>query len=201
MKTAKKAIVLVMCAALLVVGTVAGTMAYLTDQTATVENTFTVGKVDITLTETTGEKYKLVPGTTIDKNPTVAVTTGSEACWVFVKVAETPAVYDDEPEALLDVFIDYEIDDSWTQLSDNVYYLLCGKEEASSGKTYRVLDGDKVTVLTSVTAGTLNFKTAPTLSFTAYAVQFDGLADGEDSNTTTVDEAWEIITGTLVNAE
>ena len=50
MKTRSKALVLTLCAVLLVVATVMGTMAYLTS-TDTVTNTFTVGKVAITLDE------------------------------------------------------------------------------------------------------------------------------------------------------
>ena len=49
-KNLKKVLLLVLCAALLVSVTVAGTVAYLTS-TAKVENTFTVGKVKITMDE------------------------------------------------------------------------------------------------------------------------------------------------------
>ena len=50
MKKAKKALALVLCAVLLVAGSVMGTMAYLTSKDEVV-NTFTVGKVGITLDE------------------------------------------------------------------------------------------------------------------------------------------------------
>ena len=52
MKTRNKALVLTLCAVLLVVATVMGTLAYLTAETGPVTNTFTVGKVDIELKET-----------------------------------------------------------------------------------------------------------------------------------------------------
>ena len=48
MKNGKKALLLAACAVLLVVATIFGTVAYLTDKD-TVNNTFTVGKVDIKL--------------------------------------------------------------------------------------------------------------------------------------------------------
>ena len=51
MKTKSKALLLTLCAVLLVAASVLGTMAYLTS-TAKVENTFTIGKVEITLDET-----------------------------------------------------------------------------------------------------------------------------------------------------
>ena len=50
MKTKRKALLLSLCAVLLVVASVMGTMAYLTS-TDTVTNTFTVGNVQIKLDE------------------------------------------------------------------------------------------------------------------------------------------------------
>ena len=105
MKNAKKIMLLVLCAALLVGATVAGTVAYLTSK-ATVTNTFTVGKVAITLDETdtdeddntadnvtvdnvvrdTANVYHLIPGSTYTKDPIVHVEANSENSWVFVKV-------------------------------------------------------------------------------------------------------------------
>lgn len=100
MKKAKKAILLVLCAALLVGASVAGTLAYMTS-TAKVTNTFTIGNVNITLDETkvdldgkpvadenpvTSNSYKLVPGATYTKDPTVHVAANSEDSWIFVKV-------------------------------------------------------------------------------------------------------------------
>lgn len=95
MKTKSKALLLTLCAVLLVAASVLGTMAYLTS-TDTVTNTFTVGKVEIKLDETdvtnqTGPRvqansYKLMPGTTYTKDPTVTVKAGSEASYVRMKV-------------------------------------------------------------------------------------------------------------------
>jgi predicted ribosomally synthesized peptide with SipW-like signal peptide len=102
MTTKKKiltALALVVCAVLLVVGSVAGTLAYLQDSKV-VTNTFTVGNVSITLDEAKvdvyGEKdgdsrvlensYKLIPGHTYVKDPTIHLAAGSEACYLFVKV-------------------------------------------------------------------------------------------------------------------
>lgn len=95
MKTKSKALLLTLCAVLLVAASVLGTMAYLTSSD-TVTNTFTVGKVEIKLDETdvtnpTGPRvqansYKLMPGTTYTKDPTVTVLNGSEASYVRMKV-------------------------------------------------------------------------------------------------------------------
>ena len=95
MKTKSKALLLTLCAVLLIAASVLGTMAYLTS-TDTVTNTFTIGKVEITLDETdvtnpTGPRvkansYKLMPGTTYTKDPTVTVLKGSEDSYVRMKV-------------------------------------------------------------------------------------------------------------------
>ena len=100
MKTKSKALLLTLCAVLLVAASVMGTMAYLTS-TDTVENTFTVGNVKITLDEakvntdgtlaTPAERvkaneYKLLPGHTYTKDPTVTVKAVSESSYVRMKV-------------------------------------------------------------------------------------------------------------------
>ena len=108
-----KALLVVACALLLVAASVFGTMAYLTS-TDEVKNTFTVGDINIGLTETTAD-YKMVPGNTIAKDPTVTVKANSEACWLFVKVTESTDLKD---------FITYAIAEGWTALPgvDGVYY-------------------------------------------------------------------------------
>lgn len=100
MKTKSKALLLTLCAVLLVAASVLGTMAYLTSS-AEVENTFTIGKVEIKLDEAkvtadgipvegaarvTANSYKLMPGTTYTKDPTVTVKAGSEESYVRMKV-------------------------------------------------------------------------------------------------------------------
>lgn len=100
MKTKSKALLLTLCAVLLVAASVLGTMAYLTSS-AEVKNTFTIGKVEIKLDEAkvtadgipvegaarvTANSYKLMPGTTYTKDPTVTVKAGSEKSYVRMKV-------------------------------------------------------------------------------------------------------------------
>ncbi len=75
--------------ALALVATVAigGTLAYLTDQTDTVTNTFTTDEaIGITLKETVRD-YVLTPGTTLDKDPTITV--DANESYVFIEVVET----------------------------------------------------------------------------------------------------------------
>ncbi|MFQ9289433.1 MAG: TasA family protein [Oscillospiraceae bacterium] len=170
----KKTLALVLALTLLVAGVVGGTLAWLADQTAEVKNTFTVGDINIGLTETTTD-YKMVPGNTIAKDPTVTVKANSEACWLFVKVTESTDLKD---------FITYAIAEGWTALPgvDGVYYREVPASAAD--QTFSVLAGDAVTVKIDVTRTMLETaKTdAPTLTFKAYAIQRDHFA--------TADAAW-----------
>ena len=101
MKTKMKALTLVLCAMLLVVASVMGTLAYLKATTDVVKNTFTVGNVKIDLDEAKVTEYgievqgagrvkentyKLLPGHTYVKDPTVTVEEKSEQCFVRMQV-------------------------------------------------------------------------------------------------------------------
>lgn len=168
----KKALFIMLSAALIVCATVAGTLAWLTDTTAPVVNTFTVGDINIELKETTGETYKMVPGIELVKDPTVTVKAGSEACWLFVKV---------DKSVNFDGFMTFEMADGWIALSGHagVYYRNVDATNADTG--FDVLKDNKVMVLETVTKTMLEgAKTnAPTITFTAYAVQKDGIADAD----------------------
>ena len=104
-KTKTKALMMSLCAVLLVAASVLGTMAYLTDS-KDVKNTFTVGNVTIKLDEAkvdekgnlvknqddtladrvTRNEYKLLPGHTYVKDPTVTVLAPSVESYVRMKV-------------------------------------------------------------------------------------------------------------------
>ena len=103
MKTARKAILLVLCVICLVVASVMGTLAYLTD-TEAVTNTFSVGKVGINLDELDVDgsqttptpntnpvrdkknHYHLIPGEEYVKDPIVHVDADSESCYLYVQI-------------------------------------------------------------------------------------------------------------------
>lgn len=164
---------IVALAVMLVVGcAVGGTLAWLTDTTDQVTNTFTVGNIDIGLAETK-DNFKMVPGATISKDPKVTVKAGSEACWLFVKVTESDN---------LDSFISYSVDSNWTALTgvSGVYYReVPDQTTATTDVEYSVLTNDQVTVKDTVTkdmmdAITAGEATAPTLTFKAYAIQKEG---------------------------
>ena len=168
----KKTLALILALVMVFGAAVGGTIAYLTDTTDAVVNTFTVGNINIDLKETTKD-YKMVPGNTINKDPKVTVEAGSEACWLFVKVNESDN---------LDNFISYAVATGWTQLQDKdgndvagVYYR--SVDATTADVTYSVLTDDQVTVLTTVDKDDMDGLTAdtnPTLTFTAYAIQKAG---------------------------
>lgn len=114
MKRTYKALLLVLCAVLLVAASVMGTLAYLTSTTEIAKNTFTYGDVEIILDETDVDgsktnvttegrdmenKYHLLPGEEYTKDPTVTVLANSEDCYVrmFVtvnKISQLKAAFD-----------------------------------------------------------------------------------------------------------
>ena len=161
----KRIIAMALAVLMIVVASVAGTIAWLSDTTGPVENVFTTSNIDITLEETERE-YKMVPGYDIPKDPIVTVEKDSEACWLFIKVEESADFAN---------YMTYGLADGWE--FSGVPGIYCREVNANAAdQGFHVLNGDKVTVNTTVNKammdaidnGTVN---APTLSFTAYATQ------------------------------
>jgi hypothetical protein len=167
---------------------IGGTLAWLFDQTNTVTNTFTVGNVNIKLTEVNyadssnpldatdaakEQSFKMIPGSTIAKKAEVTVLKGSEACYVYVKIVEN------DPSDVINWAIE---EDYWTALDGvpGVYYHTQSDLSSSSvDATYSVFEGDKVTVSKDLRqSDTSN----PTIAITAYAIQ--------SANTGTAEQAW-----------
>lgn len=180
------AVALVLCCA------IGGTLAWLTDKTAPVVNTFTVGDVNITLAETTGTEYKMVPGYILEKDPKVTVAAGSEDCWLFVEV-EKAGNFDD--------FMTYSMANGWNQLknADNegvagVFYREV--KTTDTNRVFPVLENNQVAVKDIVTKeqmDALNATSKPTLTFTAYAVQKHRGNTGGSTQDFTPAEAWAAI--------
>lgn len=179
MKTRSKALLLALCAVLLVAASVLGTMAYLTSQ-AEVTNTFTVGSVSITLDEapvdangkeTTGGRvtensYKLMPGHEYDKDPTILVAQNSEDCWLFVQITDEIAAIQDAKTIA-------------TQLTENGWTLVEGTTNvyahnaiAKAGSNVVVFESFKIKG--EVESDALAAYAGKTIKVIAYAVQADG---------------------------
>lgn len=184
----KKGLALVLALALMVVGAVAGTLAWLTAKSDVVTNTFTTSDIKVELTETTGTNYKMIPGYTITKDPKATVLTGSEKCYLFVKL---------EKSENFDTYLKYGIADGWTKLdgvTDTVYYCVVDGTTNQIGTAYSVLKDDQVTVKDSVTKEQMNAldtedAVKPTLTITAYASQLHKNA----TETFSASEAWNNI--------
>lgn len=147
-----------------------GTVAWLVAKSDPVVNTFTYGDININLEETTGSSYKIIPGMNIEKDPKVTVKANSEACWLFVKVEETGTFVDGK--------VTYSVADGWTALTGQpgVYYREVGAVTADTD--FYVLKDNVVKVSDTLTKEDIkDIHTGPTLTFTAYAVQKDGIAD------------------------
>lgn len=168
-----KLVVAMLAVTLLIGCAIGGTVAWLTAQTTPVVNTFTYGDINITLAETTGNSYKIIPGVNITKDPKVTVKKDSEACWLFVKVEEEGTFVANK--------VTYSIADGWTKgdgtnIPANVYYRAV--DAVTNDTDFAVLKDNKIYVSEELSKSDIQSISAqPKLTFTAYAVQKDGIAD------------------------
>ena len=158
---------------------VGGTAAWLAAKSDPIASTFTFGDINITLTETDHQEgpTKIIPGVDIKKALKVTVQADSVECWLFVKVEEAGTFVNGK--------VTYSIDDGWTkgdgtQIPENVYYREVTGATADS--VFSVLKGDKITVSETLTKADIqNITDEPTLTFTAYAVQKEGINTAADA--------------------
>lgn len=193
MKTRKKILALTVCAMVLITGSVLGTMAWLTAETDEVVNTFTYGNINIDLDEhvydpgqnalgeeltKSADNYLIIPGIDLPKDPFVTVKAGSEDCYLFVKVEES--------EGFAEGKVTYAVDESWTKgdgtkIPANVYYRQVSQSAADV--SYNVLKDNKIFVSENLTKDEVKemqqSQARPTLKFTAYAIQAEGIDSAE----------------------
>lgn len=202
----KKTIAIVALVVLVAVASVLGTLAYLTS-TDTVKNTFTVGKVNITLDEAEVDmngvavtpakrvkknEYKLMPGHTYTKDPMVTVLAGSEPSYIkmtvtFSKANELDAIFAPTGADLTSIFKGYD-SANWIAKGNT-------KDAAANTRTYEfwyketvgaptadvALDAlfDSITILGEITQAQLETIKDMTITVTAYAIQADGFANAD----------------------
>lgn len=178
---------IVMLALMLVIGcVVGGTVAWLTHKTDAIVNTFTYGDINIELTETKPEvkQAKIIPGIDIEKDPKVMVKKDSEACWLFAEVKEEGTFVANK--------VTYSFADGWTKgdgtnIPANVYYR--SVDAVTTNTSFDILKNNKVTVSEDLTKEEIKgINVQPTLTFTAYAVQKEGID--------TAAAAWEKVNAT-----
>lgn len=176
MKVSKKNIaitgVAVSLAAVMLVG--GGTFAYLKGETDPITNSFRTNQVQVSLEETTGNEYNIIPGTTQRKDPKVTVSNTVDA-YVFVEVA-------DATEGL----VGYAIADGWMPLNGvpNVYYRFVSA--AQDVKEFSVLANDEVRYSKALenhdmTDGSGSLKRDINLTFNAVAIQAEPFADAKEA--------------------
>lgn len=202
----KKIITTITVLALIICFTIGGTLAWLMDKTDPVQNTFTSGDVDITLTEKpntnitdddeTNDSWsaQMIPGNTYAKDPKVTVKGAIDAvdCWLFVKVEEKG-----DAQTYLDYSFTFDDDSEWEKLdivteegttvwyrevtaseTDQSWYLLDGnKDEQKYANGFVIVDPE------NVNKGNMNDAAKAELVFTAYAAQKDNL---------TAEAAWNL---------
>ncbi len=206
MKTKSKALLLTLCAVLLVAASVMGTMAYLTS-TDKVENTFTVGKVAIKLDEAKADtdgslvegaarvkanSYKLLPGHTYNKDPMVTVLSGSEASYIkmtvtFSEASALDAIFAPTGADLTSIFNGYD-SANWINkgntkdaTANTRTYEFWYKEAVGAPTADVALDAlfDSITVPGTITNKQLETIKGMTITVNAYAIQADGFANAE----------------------
>ena len=217
MKKTRKILLMAACAVLLVCISVGATVAYLTN-TDSVKNTFTVGKVEITLdeakvnadgslvdngkTRVKANSYKLLPGHTYTKDPTIHVANDSEPCYLFVKVENGIAAIEGE-----ETIEKYMLGQNWVKLGESHPDIWFRAEDFEEGQTpvpakynagSNVVIFPEFTIAESVLGGTkpanpaegalyIEDYKAATIKITAYAIQADGFANS------TPEQIWQAI--------
>jgi predicted ribosomally synthesized peptide with SipW-like signal peptide len=175
----KKLASLCLCAALLAVAAVGGSLAYFTD-TDSAENTFTVGDVAIALTEPNWDAAgsldaeTVYPGEPLSKDPTVE-NTGSNPCFVRVKVSGLDQFGEKGSIVYLTNWVEGALGAGWIDGGDGYFYwtmpLVSKGEEESQGlasKTTPLFDQIKMPI--GLTGG----EEAESIIVTAQAVQAQG---------------------------
>lgn len=127
----KKVMLLLVSMLTVVLVSIGGTMAYLTD-TSDVTNTMAIGNVNIEIKGDANSKKALAPGESANKNPSVA-NVGENACWIRVKV-DMPTFTGGVNSAQGDLFALNEMDtNKWTIKQKDGYYYYQAK--VASGNT------------------------------------------------------------------
>lgn len=197
-KTLRKVLPVLALVLVVAVASVGGTIAWLTDKTDPVTNTFTTANIGIGLTETWNAmknenstandtwNAKLVPGAEYSKDPKVTVNAGSEACWLFIHVTEANNTINTN-EQVVSYSVRTNGTDAWTAVfgHEGFFYRIVDATTAAAGTSYYVLTGDTtnpngfVKINENLTKAQEEAfgRNTPTITVTAAAVQKDGVAD------------------------
>lgn len=168
----KKIVSLCLTLALMATLCIGGTLAYFTD-TDDATNTFTVGNVDITLTEPkwegSGSKDapEVYPGEPLAKDPTVT-NNGANPCFVRIKVEGLNCLGNAGMITYRTDYVTDKLGDNWVKGTDGYFYY---NKVLEVGDTTDALF-DQIVMPTGLTNG--DATTAYNVNVTAEAVQAQG---------------------------
>lgn len=199
----------------LALGCVAGgTLAWLTATTGPITNTFTIGDINISLSDTTGtfkgngttvstSETTYVPGQTITTKPTVTVEAGSEACFLFIHIEEKNNTFGTENKKVIEWTLDNPSTSgdsdgkTWYEVKGYTgYYCAILKKKPATDQNYALFTDNKLTVNADLTKSDIEtMKTGgyPTITITAAAVQMDNIPDSNGNNQIGWMDAWALL--------
>ena len=199
----KKIIALCLIVALAATAVIGGTLAYFTD-TKSVQNVFTTGNVNITLTEPNWDAAakedashaKLMPGRTIAKDPTITVATTSEKAYTFMEVKlsndfmtllNAYATFKNidvstvaGQKALIDAWFTSKVGPKIMSINLSTNSVILGvlsPKNPGQSVTYF----DEITVPADIPNGMIKENGTYTIDITAYAIQAEGF-EGVNAN-------------------
>lgn len=204
MNSKRKTLTMVLCAALLVSATMFATIAYLKSEDK-VNNTFTVGDVKITLDEAEvdlygtpvegnkrvkANEYKLIPGHSYTKDPTVTVEANSEECYVraLVTINKREALYNLPSD--INIEDCFDINENWVFKSetedigeDTYTYEFWYNTTVKTSSTDNILPAvfEKIIVPESLTNAQLETLEGLKIDVVAHAIQADGFDTADDA--------------------
>lgn len=168
----KKILALALVVVLAVTAVTGATLAYFTDDDAAT-NTFTVGNVQIDLTEPKWDENgsedapEVYPGEALAKDPTVT-NTGANPCFVRVSVEGLDCLGEAGDIIVRTDYVDNKLGDNWVLHTDGYYYYT--KVLAVDETTDALFD--QIVIPTGLTNG--DGTTEYDIDVTAYAVQAQG---------------------------
>lgn len=187
----KRTMIFVTAMVLLFAIVTGSTIAYMTSTTRPVTNTFTYGTVSITLDEgevgdnglfidngasrVIANSYKVVPGNSYDKDPTVHVGENSDSCYIFVNVINGFTNYEANVDGK-DTVAEQMEDNGWINLSGNVWY----KANAVTKGTDHVVFS-KLHINDSLDNAASEAAAKTTIVITAYAIQSEGFTSAPEA--------------------
>lgn len=167
----KKIVAMSLAVSLAAIAVIGGTLAYFTDKD-NAENVFTVGKVDIDLTEPNWDAEGSVdadtvyPGEPLKKDPTITVDEKSNPCFVRISVDGLKQFGEKGDIIYRTDYVDNKLGENWALHTDGYYYYT---EVLEAGQTTDALF-DQIVMPTALNGS----EEAQPINVAAEAVQAQG---------------------------